>query len=286
LVHNLGGQYDIHYITLANNCRVAYIDEGSGDQVLFFIHGLATYGLSWHYQVEGLKHRYRCIAIDLPGNGHSDRGNYPYGINFFSGCVYDMIQRMGLKRVTIVGHSMGGQIAINLVAHEPAVAEKLILCASAGFERFNGMERSIYQGTVSFLDMFSSDENSLRKVIRSSFYRYPEQTDAMINDLIDIMHKHPSREYHSMIEACINGMLHEPVFDMLHQIQQPTLVMFGERDALIPNRLIHPYHTKQVAETGTKEIPDAVLRMVPQCGHFLQMEKPGVVNPYIMDFVG
>lgn len=276
----------MHYITLANNCRVAYIDEGSGEQVLFFIHGLATFGRSWHYQVEGLRHKYRCIAIDLPGNGHSDRGNYPYGINFFSGCVYDMIHRLGLKRVTIVGHSMGGQIAINMLGHEPGVAEKLVLCAPAGFEQFNAMERSLYQGTVSFMDMFSSDENSLRKVIRSSFYHYPQHTDAMINELIDIMHKHPSREYRSMIEACINGMLNEPVFDKLHTIQQPALVMFGERDALIPNRLIHPHSTRQVAEKGTKEMPNATLHMVPQCGHFLQMEKPDVVNGYIMDFAG
>lgn len=59
-----------------------YIDEGEGDTFLF-IHGLATYALSWRRNIDELKKSYRCIAVDLPGNGLSDRADYPYGISFF-----------------------------------------------------------------------------------------------------------------------------------------------------------------------------------------------------------
>ncbi len=278
--------YDIHKVQLSNGCEVAYIDEGSGAQTILFVHGLATYARSWKYQIEGLKDKYRCIAIDLPGNGKSDRGDYPYGINFFAGCVYDFIQKLRLTNVVLAGHSMGGQVVLNLLINLPSAAEKLILFAPAGFETFNGIERSLYQSSISFLDMFSTEENSLRRTIRSSFYQYPPQVDEMIEELVGLMKVHSIRQYRAMIEACVAGMLHEPVFDQLHLIQQPTLVMYGERDALIPNRLIHPVNTRAIGEAGVARMPYATLQMIPRCGHFLQLEKASVVNGLVREFLG
>lgn len=88
-----------------------------------------------------------------------------------------------------------------------------------------------------------------------------------------------------MIEACVNGMLEEPVFDWLHTIAQPTLILYGERDALIPNRLIHPTTTQSIAQRGASQMQRSTLHMLPRCGHFLQLEQPGTVNDYIRDFV-
>lgn len=271
---------------LSNGCEVAYIDEGSGAQTILFVHGLATYAASWKKQIEGLKDKYRCIAIDLPGNGKSDRGDYPYSMSFFAGCVYDFIQKLRLTNVVLAGHSMGGQVVMNLLINLPSAAEKLLLFAPAGFETFNGMERSLYQSSISFLDMFSTEENSLRRTIRSSFYQYPPQVDEMIEELVALMKIHSIREYRAMIEACVAGMLHEPVFNQLHLIQQPTLVMYGERDALIPNRLIHPVNTRTIGEAGVAQMPHAQLQMIPRCGHFLQLEKPAEVNSLIREFLG
>jgi len=277
--------YPIHYQKLSNGCDIAFIDEGTGDKTLLFVHGLATYGASWNKNIDFLKKYYRCIAIDLPGNGMSSRGDFPYSMNFFAGVIYDFIQKAGLKNVVLVGHSMGAQIVLTTLINMPDCADSVVLCAPAGFEQFTSIERSIYHGTVQFFDFFSTEENSLRKTIRSSFYQYPTQGDDMIDDLVEIMKKHPSSQYRPMIEACITGMLNEPVFDKLHEIQQRTLVLFGERDALIPNKLIHPFTTRQVGETGAKKMPHATLIMLPQCGHFLQIEKANEVNHYMRSFI-
>lgn len=286
MLHASNYPYTINKVQLSNGCHLAYIDEGTGPETLLFIHGLATYGFSWQKNIETLKKHYRCIAIDLPGNGFSDRGDFSYSINFFAVCIFDFIQKTGLKNVNLVGHSMGGQIAMTILLNEPTAAKKLVLCATAGFETFNTFERNIYHSSINFFDMFSSDENSLRKTIRSSFYNYPSQADEMIDELADLIKTYPSKEYHNMIEACIKGMLNEPVFDRLQQIQQPTLVMYGERDALIPNRLLHPTTTRNIAEQGIKKMPHAKLEMVSQCGHFLQWEKAETVNRLIHHFIG
>ncbi|OSZ78943.1 hypothetical protein CAP35_12050 [Chitinophagaceae bacterium IBVUCB1] len=286
LIHTSKHPYALHHVKLSNGSNIAYIDEGSGGQTILFVHGLATYGRSWQYQIDELKKHYRCIAIDLPGNGYSDRGRHDYSIHFFAGCVYDFMQQLKLQNVILAGHSMGGQVVMHLLQNMPQAATKLILCAPAGFETFSPMESSMYKSTISMLDMFSTEENSLRQSIRTSFFKYPQHIDEMVEELIHIMRSHSVRNYRQMIDACVNGMLDEPVFDKLHQITQPTLVLYGERDALIPNRWIHPVTTAHIAEDGVMQMPNAQLDMIPQCGHFLQLEKPHLVNAAIRNFVG
>lgn len=277
--------YISRHIQLSNGCNVAYIDEGMGDTILLFVHGLAVNNSSWQMNIEYLKQYYRCVAIDLPGNGDSDGGDYPYGINFFSGCVYDFMQQLRLDNVVPVGHSMGGQILLNLVINHPTVCTKLVLCAPAGFETFNAVERTLYRTGIHFFDFFSSEENSLRQTIKTSFFNYPAHMEDMVQQLVKQMKQQPVSQYRRMIEACINGMMEEPVFDKLHTIQQPTLVIYGERDALIPNRLIHPATTQSIGQRGVAEMQAAQLKLIPKCGHFLQLEQPAVVNNYIREFV-
>lgn len=275
----------IRYLQLSNGYKLAYVDEGTGDTTIVFIHGLGNYAMVWKRQVEQLKHHFRCIAIDLPGNGYSDRADFDYSMNFFAGCIYDFITKLRLKDVCIAGHSMGGQIAMTLLLNEPNAAKHMILCAPAGFETFSSFERTMYTSTIQMADMFSTEENSLRQSIRSSFYNFPVQANEMINELVDIMHRYPMRSYKQMIDKCIHAMLHEPVFNRMNEIKQPALVLFGERDALIPNQLIHPVSTRHIAEQGARQMPNALIKMIAQCGHFLQIEKAGIVNDYIKEFL-
>lgn len=278
--------YAVKKVQLSNGCNVAYIDEGRGNTTLLFVHGLATYAQTWALNIDELKQHYRCIAIDLPGNGHSDGGNYTYGINFYSGCVYDLMMQLQLKNVVAVGHSMGGQILLNLVINHPSAFDKLVLCAPAGFETYTLLERTMFKSGIQFIDFFSTDETNLRSTIQNSFYNYPSKMESMVKELVALMKKQPSSQYKKMIEACIHSMMEEPVYEQLNTIDIPVLVLFGEYDALIPNKLIHPTSTQALAEKAVKLMPNAQLKMLQRCGHFLQLEQPDVTNRYIKEFIG
>jgi pimeloyl-ACP methyl ester carboxylesterase len=280
------GNYNRQYAELSNGCRLSYIDEGRGEQAIIFIHGLSNYSLGWKKNIDELRQYYRCIAIDLPGNGYSGRGDYPYSMQFFAACVHNLIQILQLKKVTLCGHSMGGQVAITTVLNCPDAIDKLVLCAPAGFEEFTETERAMYMASIQIFDVFSSEENSLRKTMQSSFYMAPEQAKPMVDELVMLMKQHSIKEYRAMVEACIYAMLHEPVFDKLIFITQPTLVLFGERDALIPNKILHPVSTRTIAERGMTHLHNATLEMIPKCGHFLQWEESEEVNYYVRRFVG
>lgn len=274
-----------HKITLSNGSSVSYIDEGSGPNTIVFIHGLATYGGTWVHNIEGLQSSFRCIALDLPGNGHSEKGDLPYSIQYYAACVYDFIQKMRLENVVLCGHSMGGQIAMTLMLNVPDAAVKMVLCAPAGFEQFNIFEKTMYRSVIGLADIFSSDESSLRNSIYNSFYKNPAQADGMIEDMVKILRSYPASTYKKMLDASIQAMMNEPVFDSLSKIKIPTLVIFGELDALIPNKLLHPISTDQLARTAVAKMPDARLEMIPFAGHFVQWEKAERVNAAIKDFV-
>ena len=281
----MNNSYNRQYSELSNGVKLSYIDEGAGEQTIIFIHGLSNYALGWQKNIDELKKSHRCIAIDLPGNGFSSRGDYAYTMSFFADCIHDLITKLKLTNVCLCGHSMGGQIAIATTLKYPDAISKLVLCAPAGFEEFTESERMMYIASIKIFDAFSSDENSLRKTTQSSFYMFPGEAKEMVNDLVEILRSYPMKDYKAMIEACIYNMLYEPVFDKLLFITQPTLVLFGDKDTLIPNKILHPFSTKQIAEKGTAQLLNADMHIISQCGHFLQWEKAGHVNSYINSFL-
>jgi pimeloyl-ACP methyl ester carboxylesterase len=277
--------YKTHSITLPGNCNVAYVDEGKGEQTIVFVHGLANYAPVWKKNIDFLKQYYRCIAIDLPGNGLSDQNEHPFSMRFFAETVNNFIQSLGLKKVCLTGHSMGGQVVLTTLIHYPLCADTSALCAPAGFETFSALDKTMYYATLQMLDHISSDEHSLRNTMEHSFYHHRSQAEGMIKELTTILKTYKLNYYRKMIESCIRGMLEEPVFDKLSAIKQRTLVIFGNKDALIPNKLIHHTSTEKTAEDGVKLIPNATLRMIPDCGHFVQWEKADEVNKYIHTFL-
>ena len=153
---------------------------------------------------------------------------------------------------------MGGQIAIKTLADHPDAASAMVLCAPAGFETFTPVEKDLYRRAIQFFELFSTEENSLKTAVYNSFYHTPSQGDEMISQLTDLMSTYPLNTYRKMIDGCIDGMLNEPVFDRLKEIKQLVLVMYGERDGLIPNKILHPVGTKKIAEIGVAELQNAI----------------------------
>jgi pimeloyl-ACP methyl ester carboxylesterase len=206
-------------------------------------------------------------------------------MDFFADTVFHFTEALGLKHLCLVGHSMGGQVAMATAIKYPQCAEKLALCAPAGFEVFTEMEKSMYHSALHLIDYISSDENNLRQTIENSFYHKPEQGEGIVAELVNIMKTYRPNYYKKMLDGCIMSMLDDSVYDRLHLIKLPVLVIFGDHDALIPNKLIHHTTTAKLAADAVKQLPDATLKIIPDCGHFVQWEKADEVNKEIAAFV-
>lgn len=269
---------DSLHINYTDNLRV-------NAPVILFIHGLANYLHVWDLNVQSLQAKFRCIAIDLPGNGLSSRGNFDYDLPFYSTCILDFIELLGLKNVNLCGHSMGGQIACYTAINHPERVKNLILCAPAGFEYYTNSEAILFKSAIAFGDFLNMDEVHISQSIHTSFYKITDLTHHLINDLQKLIQKHDRAFYRKMLDKSISAMLGTPIFQDLKKISCPCLVFFGENDMLIPNRFLHPYTTKEIAEKACAEIKDVNLVMYKNTGHFVHIERSNEVNTAIDDFL-
>lgn len=266
--------------------EIAWCDEGKGKQTVVFVHGLAGYLPLWKNQIDDLKKDYRCIGIDLPGNGLSSSSDYPYSMFFYAESVARFIEKEVGGPVILCGHSMGGQVAMLLSLRYPALIDKLILIAPAGFETFASHEVFVMEQMMHMGNMFYVNMAHMEQTIRQSFYKENEQAEHIVSDIRKIIKLQSVKRWNQMISASILAMLKEPVLPHLSLLNMPVQVIFGEKDAFIPNNLIHPSETtKGLAMKATAVMPLAELHFVPNAGHFVHLEKTSDVNRFLRDFI-
>lgn len=110
---------------------MTYVEEGAGP-VLLLVHGMGGRYENWREVMEPLARRYTVVAPDLPGHGASAPGNGDYSIGGLAVGLRDLLLALGHERATLVGHSLGGGIAMNLAYQFPELAERLVLVSSGG----------------------------------------------------------------------------------------------------------------------------------------------------------
>ena len=261
--------FPIRKIAIHDKVEMAYMDTVKGKQTLLFIHGLANYAPVWKHQLEALQDEFRCIAIDLPGNGYSTRGDYPYSQFFYAECIKQFVDAMGLENPILVGHSMGGQISLMLSLRYPSLFQQLILVAPAGIEIFSSTDKMLMQNFLSLGDFFYADEMHLESTIRDGFANPGNESNKIISDLKSIMKGHSAKQWRQMTIASINGMLNEQINQFLHLVTAKTLLLFGSKDSMIPNRMLHPMETtEKIATQGAALIPKCELNIIKGAGHF------------------
>lgn len=276
------------FVQLPNGIKAHYTDRGQGNPPLLMVHGLGSNLKAWDKIIPLLLPHYRCIALDLPGYGLSDRGEYAFNVPFFAETLLQFIQALQLPRTTLIGHSMGGQISLEAALMAPDKFSGLILLAPAGFERFNAAAktwlRNVYQPEL----LLSLSALQIERNFHLNFYQFPMDARFMINDRMALRADEVAyRRYCEMIPKCVMGMLDHPVFERLPDIRLPSLVLFGQKDQLIPNKMINPnLTTEQVAREGASQLPDARLHLLPSCGHFIPWEAADTTAGHIRVFLG
>jgi len=259
-------------------------DTQAAKPVLFFVHGLGLNSLLWKYAIEHLQYDYRCISIDLPGHGGSwqQRGNF--SMTFYAQVVRACVEEMKLTDITLIGHSMGGQVSVIASLQMPAIVTRLVLVTTAGIETFTADEaQKIIQGAEYFYRT-PYDINQILSLYTPHFSAHADRIRELVDDQI-IQQKEHFTFFSEMVLASIKGMLNEPVFSFLTHIHQPTLVLMGEKDQVIPNKWVHPLMSHQQIEQSAKQkILKSEVKSIPLCGHYLPFEQPSILGEEIHQF--
>src|SRR5205823_3803160 len=115
--------------------RVVYRTAGSGGPVLLLIHGVTGNARQWDDVVPLLAERYTVVAPDLLGHGESAKPRGDYSLGAYAAGVRDLLVALGHRRATVVGHSLGGGVAMQFAYEYPPFAERLVLVSSGGIGR-------------------------------------------------------------------------------------------------------------------------------------------------------
>jgi pimeloyl-ACP methyl ester carboxylesterase len=279
-------KYPTKKVTLPNGATIAYADEGKGPETIIFIHGLGSYLPAWDKNIAELRQHYRCIALDLPGYGKSGKQVPEVSMDYYAQTVLQLMDKLKLKQATLAGHSMGGQIAITAALKEPQRIKHLVLVAPAGFETFTQEQHQLFKMTVTPESVQKTTPGQVTANFKANFHHMPADAQHMIDDRLKITESEQFAAYSQAVAGGVAAMVDAPVYDDLTRLEVTTLILFGENDALIPNRYFNPTLTTQtVAEHGRDRIKNSELVMVPAAGHFLQYEQPELFNQAVRSFL-
>lgn len=277
--------FAVKKVKVSPDVEIAYADEGSGTETIIFIHGLGSYLPAWKKNIEVLKTDFRCIAIDLPGYGKSSKLPHDGTMTYYAGIVSQFIEKLDLGKVYIAGHSMGAQIGMVLALYHPEKVKGLILAAPAGFEEFTEGQKQWFRNVMTLEGVKRTTAEDIQTNLAWNFYNLPDDARFMITDRLGMRTASDFEAYCHAVVQSVNGMVNEPVLPFLSKITQPTLIIFGENDNLIPNRFLNPGATAKIAEKGASLIPNNKLVILPKTGHFVQFESYGEFNKEIKEFI-
>ncbi|MFZ5480047.1 MAG: alpha/beta fold hydrolase [Myxococcota bacterium] len=265
---------------------VAYVDSGGRGEPIVFVHGLSSYLSFWEYQLPHFAKSHRVLAIDLPGYGQSGRPDAPCTPPWYADVVSDWMATVGVPRATVVGHSMGGQIAVQLALSHPDRVDRLVLSAPAGFERFSpGAGRFMREFWTESRALESSEEQVRANFTAMVFNRVDDGVERLIRERVQLG-KHPRFAGTSVaVSRSVAGMLDFPILDRAAEVRVPVLVVYGTDDRMIPNPVFTGGRTRAIAETAKNAFPDARLVLVPGAGHTVHHDAPDAFNEAMEEFL-
>ncbi|MGH7482267.1 MAG: alpha/beta fold hydrolase [Longimicrobiales bacterium] len=231
--------------------RIHAVHAGTGAPVVL-LHGLSGSHHWWRYTIPVLAERHEVHAPELIGFGRSRPGTVPT-IADMAAAVGAWLDRRGLRRAHLIGHSMGGQIAVHLTVAETDRVDRLVLAAASGIPRplrFAEMARLLAELVPP------------RKWGRLGFWPTIALDAARAGPLT--------------IVGAGRALLSDDVRPLLPSITRPTLLLWGENDPLIPVA-----HGQQMARL----IPDARLTVLERAAHNAMADRPAAFNATVLRFL-
>ena len=243
--------------------------------VVILLHGFGSSLHTWEPWAQKLAATHRVIRLDLPGaglTGADPTGDYSdlRSVQILAA----LMDHLGIARATLVGHSMGGRLAWRFAAQQPARVDKLVLVAPDGFASPGFEYGKAPEVTAPVRLMQYALPKALLRMSLAPAYADPvRMTEETVTRYHDMMLAPGVRT--ALIARMQQLVLQDPL-PFLQRIQAPTLLLWGEKDAMIP--LAH-------AQDYLRAIPNVKLVVIPGVGHLPHEETPADSLPAVQAFL-
>jgi pimeloyl-ACP methyl ester carboxylesterase len=272
------------------NHTIAYTVMGEG-QPLVLIHGFGASIGHWRKNIPILAEAgYKVYALDLLGFGDSDQPLLDYTLDLWQDLLQDFWAELIQTPTVFVGNSIGGLLTLMMLADYPesAIAGAVLNCAGGLNHRPEELKPPLSWVMAGFTRVVSSDilgpfvfsQVRRKPRIRSSLKQVYCNPEAITDELVEMLYTPATKPTAQKVFASIVTAPPGPKpTDLLPQIQQPLLVLWGENDPWTPIKGADIY--RQLA-ADTNQTPPVTFHSIPETGHCPHDERPEVVNPLIL----
>jgi 2-hydroxy-6-oxonona-2,4-dienedioate hydrolase len=261
---------DTKYL-MVDGINVRYVDQNENGQPVIFIHGLGGSIDSWNNNIRQLSSNgLRIIALDLPGFGLSDKCKTIYSIEFYADFVRRFLEAIGVNRkVSIIGSSLGGQIAAEIAIRNKESVSNLVLISPAG------ASPKSFKGTRSlrkYLKILRARSSEEIKEIMTSLDEKPVE-DSYAKSILERLSIPGAK---AAFVSALKESSRAPRFTKyIANTKAKVLVIWGKEDNMIPVKYATPFI----------KIPNCRLLVIEGCGHRPHVEKPNLFNSTAYDFI-
>jgi pimeloyl-ACP methyl ester carboxylesterase len=273
-----------HEIVLHGH-RVSYRTAGDGVPVVLLIHGIVGCAEQWDQVVPLLAERYTVVAPDLLGHGQSAKPRGDYSLGAYAASVRDLLVALGHRRATVVGHSLGGGVAMQFAYEYPPFAERLVLVSSGGLGREVDLmlRAATLPGSEVVLPLIAHERlHGVGGALVGLLGRLGLQAGT---DLAEMARGYGSLAdagarqafIHSLRAVLDIGGQRVSATDRLYLAALlPSLIIWGGQDPLIP---------VEHARVASHGLPNSRLEVFEDCGHFPQLHDPVRFALTLIDFI-
>ncbi|WP_347549013.1 alpha/beta hydrolase [Pseudalkalibacillus hwajinpoensis] len=245
-------------------------------QTLVFIHGFLSSSFSFRKLFPLLSKDFNLLCFDLPGFGESEKNcDIHYSLHDHGALTNALLEEMNIQKAVLVGHSMGGQIALRTCIQHPERIEKLVLLCSSSYIKSSSpaLRMCSYFPFFPYCLSISMSAINLRKNFEHLVYDHKLLTKEVIDGYTTSFNE---KGFYLALCRLIRDREEDLSTSALNKINFPALLIWGSDDRLVPLR---------VGERMKKDLPDADLLVFPHTGHLIPEERPEETSYAIRQFL-